>query len=49
MKTSLPENVHLLTLEQWHSGKFLLRLEHFYQKNEDKKLSQVAEVSLKVC
>jgi len=49
LKNSLPDNVHLLTLEQWHSGRFLLRLEHFYEKNEDKELSKVAEVNLKVC
>jgi len=48
LQTSLPENVHLLTLEHFHAGKILLRLEHFYQKNEDMVLSKVAEVHLKV-
>jgi len=36
-----------LTLEQWHSGFFLLRLEHFYAKNEHPVLSQPAQVSIK--
>jgi len=44
---ALPANVHLLTLEQWHSGFFLLRLEHFYAKNESPSLSQPAIVALK--
>jgi len=47
LKRPLPDNVHLLTLEQWHSGYFLLRLEHFYAKSEDKVLSQPARVQLK--
>jgi len=47
LKRALPPNVHLLTLEQWHSGAFLLRLEHFYAKNEDPALSQPASVVLK--
>lgn len=43
----LPPNVHLLTLEQWNENKFLLRLEHFYQNNEDATLSKPVKVSLK--
>jgi lysosomal alpha-mannosidase len=31
----LPKNVHLLTLEQWKNDSYLLRLEHFYQTNDD--------------
>ncbi|XP_076458768.1 lysosomal alpha-mannosidase-like [Babylonia areolata] len=53
--TALPDNVHLLTLEQFPSKgpvpsdtqPFLLRLEHFYEKGEDPVLSQPATVSLK--
>ena len=48
LKHKLPDNVHLLTLEQWRAATFLLRLEHFYEKNEDAKLSKPAVVSLKV-
>src|SRR5699024_8802987 len=43
----LPDNVHLLTLEQWNHGQYLLRLEHFYQNQEDAKLSKPAIVPLK--
>ena len=49
MKRPLPDNVHLLTLEQWEAGTVLLRLEHFYAKDEDPVLSQPAKVQLKVC
>jgi len=49
MKRPLPDNVHLLTLEQWDAGTVLLRLEHFYAKDEDPVLSQPAKVQLKVC
>jgi len=47
LNTAVPPNVHLLTLEQWHSGFFLLRLEHFYAKGEHAVLSQPAQVSVK--
>jgi len=47
LKRALPPNVHLLTLEQWHSGFFLLRLEHFYAKDEHPVLSKPASVMLK--
>jgi len=49
MKRPLPDNVHLLTLEQWEAGDVLLRLEHFYAKDEDPVLSQPAKIQLKVC
>jgi lysosomal alpha-mannosidase len=48
VKRALPDNVHLLTLEQWTAKTFLLRLEHFYEKNEDPNLSKAAKVSLQV-
>ena len=44
---SLPENVHLLTLEALKDNNIILRLEHFFEKNEDGKLSRPAVVSLK--
>lgn len=43
----LPPNVHLLTLEQWTKDTFLLRLEHFFQNNEDTTLSKPVKMSLK--
>ncbi|XP_064640290.1 lysosomal alpha-mannosidase-like isoform X2 [Lineus longissimus] len=46
VKRALPDNVHLLTMEQWTASTFLLRLEHFYEKNEDATLSKAATVSL---
>jgi len=49
LKRRLPDNVHLLTLEQWEASSILLRLEHFYAKDEDPVLSQPAKVQLKVC
>jgi len=49
LKHALPANVHLLTLEQWDSGTILLRLEHFYARDEDPMLSKPAIVQLKVC
>jgi len=47
LKKALPDNVHLLTLEQWHSNTYLLRLEHFYEKTDDPVLSKPASVQLK--
>ncbi|XP_041362774.1 lysosomal alpha-mannosidase-like [Gigantopelta aegis] len=55
LKRALPDNVHLLTLEQFAGSgpapsvkqPYLLRLEHFYEKNEDARLSQPVTVSLK--
>jgi lysosomal alpha-mannosidase len=44
----LPKNVHLLTLEQWKNDSYLLRLEHFYQTNDDPDgLSMPVTVDLK--
>nr|KAG5707591.1 hypothetical protein BaRGS_001139 [Batillaria attramentaria]KAG5714610.1 hypothetical protein BaRGS_000098 [Batillaria attramentaria] len=54
LSASLPDNVHILTLEQFPAKgpvptteqPFLLRLEHFYEKGEDAKLSQPVTISL---
>lgn len=48
LKRELPANVHLLTLEEFGDDSYLIRLEHFYEKNEDATLSKDATVSLKV-
>ncbi|KAL7638179.1 UNVERIFIED_CONTAM: hypothetical protein RMT77_011804 [Armadillidium vulgare] len=34
LETHLPRNLHLLTLESWKNGKWLLRIENFLEKNE---------------
>ncbi|OTF77929.1 lysosomal alpha-mannosidase precursor-like protein [Euroglyphus maynei] len=47
LKKQLPPNVHLLTLEQWHSKRYLLRLEHFYQRFEHPEMSKPVTVSLR--
>lgn len=43
---SLPQNVHILTLEPWGGNSFLLRLEHTFEKNEDSQLSEAVDVDL---
>ncbi|KAI2808070.1 carbohydrate binding [Blomia tropicalis] len=43
----LPEQIHLLTLERWMEGHFLLRLEHYFQTNEDAELSKPVTLNLK--
>ena len=48
MNGHLPQNVHMLTMEQWDGDTFLLRLEHFYEKGEHPVLSKTAIVDLKV-
>ncbi|OWF45656.1 lysosomal alpha-mannosidase-like [Mizuhopecten yessoensis] len=54
MKTPLPANVHLLTLEKWPTPGvdplddrgYLLRLEHIYEVDEDPALSQPVTLDL---
>lgn len=41
-----PPNVHLLTLEEWKDGGVLLRLEHFFDKDEDEELSKPVRFSI---
>ena len=43
----LPKNVHLLTLEPWDDMRVLIRLEHFFEINEDFEYSKPAQVSLR--
>lgn len=44
----LPENVQIVTLQQWDAGTLLLRLEHLFQPLEDAKLSQNVTIDLSV-
>ncbi|KAJ8870550.1 hypothetical protein PR048_029573 [Dryococelus australis] len=47
LQNSLPENVHLLTLEPWGESAILLRLEHIMEKNDDSRLSANVTVDVK--
>jgi lysosomal alpha-mannosidase len=42
----LPENVHLLTLENWKKNQILIRLEHFYESADNNDLSKAVTVDL---
>ncbi|XP_057312440.1 lysosomal alpha-mannosidase-like isoform X2 [Hydractinia symbiolongicarpus] len=46
LSRSLPENVHLLTMETIKSDEMILRFEHFYEKDEDHKLSNPVNFQL---
>lgn len=48
MVSELPDNVHLLTLEQREGTQYLLRLEHFYEEGEDEQLSKPATLNIAV-
>ncbi|KAJ8870547.1 hypothetical protein PR048_029570 [Dryococelus australis] len=47
LTNSLPENVHLLTLEPWEKGSILIRVEHIMENGEDPVMSQNITVDLK--
>uniref|UniRef100_A0A1A9W6T1 Alpha-mannosidase n=1 Tax=Glossina brevipalpis TaxID=37001 RepID=A0A1A9W6T1_9MUSC len=44
---SLPQNVHLLTLEPWHDGELLVRFEHILEKDEDPEFSKSVKFNIK--
>lgn len=46
LREKLPANIHLLSLEQWNDEQVLIRLEHFYEINEDFKYSRETQVNL---
>ena len=48
LSRSLPENIHLLTLENWRPelNQVLLRLEHTYESSDNNELSKPVEVDL---
>ncbi len=48
VSTSLPSNVHLLTLEEWTDDTVLIRVEHQFEVGEDPTLSQKVKIQLKV-
>lgn len=56
LKSPLPDNVHMLTLEQWGgptirpsaTQPFLVRFEHIYEKGENSALSQPVKILAKV-
>lgn len=48
LKSSLPKNVRILTIEPWLEGQFLLRLEHFIEKSDHEDLSKFATVNIEV-
>ncbi|CAF1467200.1 unnamed protein product, partial [Adineta ricciae] len=43
---SLPVNVHLLTLDQLSAKVFLLRVEHYFETDEDAVYSKSVEIDL---
>lgn len=46
LSESMPLNVHLLTFDQLSPKKFLIRVEHYFEFNEDATYSQPAKVDL---
>lgn len=47
LREKLPVNIHLLSLEQWDEHHVLIRLEHFYEINEDIKYSRETQIRLR--
>lgn len=47
MKTDLPKNVHLLTLEPWKKNSILVRFEHIFAKDESKEYSRPVSFDFK--
>ncbi|UJR06766.1 hypothetical protein I4U23_011053 [Adineta vaga] len=46
LSESMPLNVHLLTLDQLSSKQFLLRIEHYFELNEDETYSHPVKIDL---
>jgi lysosomal alpha-mannosidase len=46
LNKQLPQNIHLLSLEQWKKNQILVRLEHFYESVDNNDLSKAIEVDL---
>ncbi|CAF4081263.1 unnamed protein product [Adineta steineri] len=43
---TLPSNIHLLTLDQLNEKQYLIRLEHYFELNEDEKYSYPTKIDL---
>lgn len=48
IENNLPPGVNILTLEPWSTNSYILRLEHFLEKDDDSNLSQLKTVDLQV-
>ncbi len=48
LSDSMPLNVHLLTFDQLDSKQFLIRVEHYFELNEDEMYSQPVKVDLQM-
>lgn len=46
LSLSLPQNVHLLTMEPWRNFSLLVRFEHILEKNEDPEYSKPVKFNL---
>jgi lysosomal alpha-mannosidase len=46
IKDEMPLNIHLLTFDQLGSEKYLIRIEHFFQQNEDAIFSKAVKIDL---
>jgi len=46
LATTLPANLHILTLQTLHTGKVILRLQHLYGINEDAELSKPVTIDI---
>merc|ERR1719242_2067763 len=47
LRDSLPDNIHILTLEPWKENQILLRLEHQFDIDEDPQLSLPVKVNIR--
>lgn len=48
LNNSLPLNIHILTLEHWRKDQILLRVEHIFERDEDRFLSLPETIRLQV-
>jgi lysosomal alpha-mannosidase len=48
LSDSMPLNVHLLTFDQLAPKQFLIRVEHYFELNEDETYSQLVKVDLQM-
>ena len=48
LNSTIPSNLHLLTLDQLTSNQYLIRLEHFFELNEDPIYSQPIQIDLQL-